>query len=374
MNTSRTLAPPKDASTHLSPATSAFDDLDAAEPAHETDSNGYSHSTGDFHPSETEGDSTLSSIEREELRRLEALVRRETVSFRLASTALLKIQRRKNLYRRSHGTFEAYCREKFGFSRAHAYRLIDAAETIERVSPMGDILGEPEMCPTGHIASDPLALFVTERHFRPLSRLSQERQDEVIELVNAWASLAEAKAFTSNVVSSAASLLSEPMGQGEPPSNELVRKIRALLSSEKARAASNRNRGVTSVLERIADQVNTLIHQNCPKREWRLIEQRHLLKPPGGNGKGGKFRIKFDELGAPLQRRIPTIFRVDAGPDLFGEAVPDEFLRLVFQVMKKAHWHRFLLATGNLERARLFWQQAGSPQNVKLGADEGRIS
>ena len=36
-------------------------------------------------------------------------------------------------------TFEEYCKERWGMNRAHAYRLIDAAEVVNNLSPIGDI-------------------------------------------------------------------------------------------------------------------------------------------------------------------------------------------------------------------------------------------
>jgi hypothetical protein len=64
------------------------------------------------------------------------------------------------LYRQGHQTFEVYCKERWGFQRAHAYRLIDAAQTAERVSPIGDI--KP----------------ANEAQVRPLTCLRPERQKE----------------------------------------------------------------------------------------------------------------------------------------------------------------------------------------------------
>jgi hypothetical protein len=41
------------------------------------------------------------------------------------------------LYRADHGTFEDYCREKWGWQRAHAYRLIESASVVA-APPIGD--------------------------------------------------------------------------------------------------------------------------------------------------------------------------------------------------------------------------------------------
>ena len=67
--------------------------------------------------------------------------------------------RDKKLYRASHGTFEAYCKERWGMNRAHAYRLIESAEVTDNLSPMGDI---PK----------------TERQTRPLTKLEPDQQRE----------------------------------------------------------------------------------------------------------------------------------------------------------------------------------------------------
>lgn len=73
--------------------------------------------------------------------------------------ALLAI-RDKRLYREQYGTFEEYCRGRWGLGRAHAYRLIEGASVIANLSPMGDIL------PT------------SERQARALTRLEPEQQRE----------------------------------------------------------------------------------------------------------------------------------------------------------------------------------------------------
>ncbi len=63
--------------------------------------------------------------------------------------------------RETHGTFEDYCRERWGMERRHAYRLIDAAGVVSN------------LCPTGHI------LPTTERQARELTALEPEQQREV---------------------------------------------------------------------------------------------------------------------------------------------------------------------------------------------------
>lgn len=70
------------------------------------------------------------------------------------------------LYRSEHGTFEAYCREKWGMNPRYANRLIGASLVSENLGPVG---------PT------PTA----ERQARPLTKLPPEKQPE------AWAKAVE---------------------------------------------------------------------------------------------------------------------------------------------------------------------------------------
>lgn len=84
---------------------------------------------------------SLTSVESERLAALERDIEAGQRTFIKMGTALAEI-RDNRLYKSQFKTFEEYCREKWNFSRAHAYRLIDAAEIAEKLSPVGDILTE----------------------------------------------------------------------------------------------------------------------------------------------------------------------------------------------------------------------------------------
>lgn len=67
--------------------------------------------------------------------------------------------REKRLYQQAGwDTFEGYCEERWGWKRAHAYRLMDAAEVIKALSPTGDTIPFP----------------ATERQARELAPLRHE--------------------------------------------------------------------------------------------------------------------------------------------------------------------------------------------------------
>ncbi len=75
----------------------------------------------------------LTEEEEQERHRLELKVE---LAFYEAGTALRKL-RDGRFYRSTHRTFEDYCSDRFGFSRRHPYRLIDAATVIDNLCPNG---------------------------------------------------------------------------------------------------------------------------------------------------------------------------------------------------------------------------------------------
>lgn len=102
----------------------------------------------------------LSITETERFLILEIAIEQGLQTFVEVGNALLEI-RDSRLYRAHFGTFEDYCRGRWGIERRHAYRLIDAARVVNNVSHGTQIL------PTG------------ERQARPLSHLTPQLQREV---------------------------------------------------------------------------------------------------------------------------------------------------------------------------------------------------
>lgn len=72
-------------------------------------------------------------------------------------------------------------------------------------------------------------------------------------------------------------------------------------------------------------------------------------------------------LEQPLNWKTPRKVFVNSMSDLFHEAVPEEFIHAIFEVMKKADWHQFQILTKRENRMvelapRLEW-----PKNVWMG-------
>ncbi|MBI3911165.1 MAG: phage Gp37/Gp68 family protein [Armatimonadetes bacterium] len=65
---------------------------------------------------------------------------------------------------------------------------------------------------------------------------------------------------------------------------------------------------------------------------------------------GFEVTLQPQVLETPLQWRKPRTIFVNSMSDLFHEQVPIEYLLRVFEVMRRAHWHRFQVLTKRSER------------------------
>jgi len=108
----------------------------------------------------------LTVREKTELGNLEQVIEQGIRTFAEVGTALQMI-RDGRLYRASHGTFEAYCRERWGFKKSRAYQLMDAAQVAENVHERGQIEPPP-----------------SEWQARPLTKLPPEQQADAWEEAN----------------------------------------------------------------------------------------------------------------------------------------------------------------------------------------------
>ena len=76
---------------------------------------------------------------------------------------------------------------------------------------------------------------------------------------------------------------------------------------------------------------------------------------------GFKLTLHEHLLALPLSWKKPMDIFVNSMSDLFHKDVPEEYIQRVFDVMGKAHWHRFQVLTKRAERVhelspRLPWQ------------------
>jgi hypothetical protein len=75
---------------------------------------------------------TLTATELQELAALESIIESGMQTFVDVGQALITI-RDQRLYRAEYHSFDDYCRDRWSFRRAHAYRLIDAAQVVSNL-------------------------------------------------------------------------------------------------------------------------------------------------------------------------------------------------------------------------------------------------
>ena len=72
-------------------------------------------------------------------------------------------------------------------------------------------------------------------------------------------------------------------------------------------------------------------------------------------------------LEEPLKRTKPTIYFVNSMSDLFHEEIPDDYIRQVFDVIRRAPQHTFQVLTKRAERMAVFFKNYVPPKNAWLG-------
>lgn len=81
----------------------------------------------------------------------------------------------------------------------------------------------------------------------------------------------------------------------------------------------------------------------------------------------GRIYLNASALEVPLRWRKPRMIFVNSMSDLFQEAVPDEFIRRVWEVMAEAPWHVFQILTKRPENMRRLAADLPFLPNVWLG-------
>lgn len=72
-------------------------------------------------------------------------------------------------------------------------------------------------------------------------------------------------------------------------------------------------------------------------------------------------------LGIPLRWKKPQTIFVNSMSDLFHKDVPLEYIQEVFDVMKRAHWHRFQVLTKRADRLELLAPFLEWAPNIWMG-------
>ena len=93
------------------------------------------------------------------------------------------------------------------------------------------------------------------------------------------------------------------------------------------------------------------------------------LKAMGNRRYRNDFAVTLqpDQLTLPLRWRQPRLIFVNSMSDLFHEAVPEDYIQRVFDVMVRADWHVFQILTKRSERLARLAANLPWPRNVWQG-------
>lgn len=74
-----------------------------------------------------------------------------------------------------------------------------------------------------------------------------------------------------------------------------------------------------------------------------------------------------NRLEEPLKRKKSTIYFVNSMSDLFHEEIHDDYIKQVFDVIRRAPQHTFQVLTKRAERMATFFRSYDAPRNAWLG-------
>lgn len=120
-------------------------------------------------------DDRLNVVERGELERCEREIEAHREGFLKVGNALTVILK-KRLYRETHNSFEAYCKERWEISKPYAHQLIEGAAVVGRIRETVAIATTARPGSGGEVSAIATTLPANEAQARPLTKLPPKEQ------------------------------------------------------------------------------------------------------------------------------------------------------------------------------------------------------
>jgi protein gp37 len=98
----------------------------------------------------------------------------------------------------------------------------------------------------------------------------------------------------------------------------------------------------------------------------RMAERLRAMGQPNYRN-GFELTLQPQMLELPLRWKKPQTIFVNSMSDLFHKDVPLEYVQRVFDVMRRAHWHRFQVLTKRADRLAALNPEIDWPENVWMG-------
>ncbi len=111
----------------------------------------------------------------------------------------------------------------------------------------------------------------------------------------------------------------------------------------------------------------TKLSPGCKNCYAEALAKRLQAMGAPGYENGFALSLMADRLDQPLKRKKPTIYFVNSMSDLFHEDVPDEYIDMVFDVIRRTPQHTYQILTKRAERLPVYFSGRNIPPNVWLG-------
>ncbi len=109
------------------------------------------------------------------------------------------------------------------------------------------------------------------------------------------------------------------------------------------------------------------ISPGCQNCYAEVMARRLKAMGVRGYKNGFALTLQPNRLRKPLRRKKPTVYFVNSMSDLFHEEIPHEYIRGVFEVIKRSPQHTFQILTKRAERMSEFLNSYDVPQNAWIG-------
>lgn len=109
-----------------------------------------------------------------------------------------------------------------------------------------------------------------------------------------------------------------------------------------------------------------LAHRKLSPSHVGLTRLRPRESGRGGVDWNGSVRLMPGRVVDPLGWKKPRRIFVNSMSDLFHPSIPFAYIDQVFEVMKRAYWHTFLVLTKRPHRASLFYGTRATREGAKI--------
>ncbi len=111
----------------------------------------------------------------------------------------------------------------------------------------------------------------------------------------------------------------------------------------------------------------TKISEGCRNCYAETMALRLQAMGVHGYQNGFQFNTVPERLMEPLKRKKPTVYFVNSMSDIFHKDMPDDYLKIIFDVIQKTPQHTYQILTKRADRMLKYFIDKEIPENIWLG-------